>query len=84
MRSFKLLLKLWPTSAGYLSEGGVKTQTIPTHVGGRSGTQTATGRFWKCLLGVPRLAKSPSCRDIRHSEHGGVGGWIRPPTLQLF
>jgi hypothetical protein len=58
MRSFKLLLKLWPTLAGYLSEGGVKTQTIPTHVGGRSGTQTATGRFWKCLLGASGLAKS--------------------------
>jgi hypothetical protein len=58
MRSFKLLLKLWPTSAGYLSEGGVKTPNIPTHVGGRSGTQTATGRFWKCLLGFSGLAKS--------------------------
>jgi hypothetical protein len=58
MRSFKLPLKLWPTSAWYLSEGGVKTPTIPTHVGGRSGTQTATGGFWKCLLGVSGLAKS--------------------------
>ena len=45
MRSFKLPLKLWPTSAWYLSEGG------------RSGTKTATGRFWKCLLGVSGLAK---------------------------
>jgi hypothetical protein len=51
-------LKLWPTSAGYLSEGGVKTPTIPTHVGGRSVTQTATGRFWKCLLRASGLAKS--------------------------
>jgi hypothetical protein len=46
MRSFKLPLKLCPTSAGYLSEGG------------RSGSQTATGRFWKCLLGASGLAKS--------------------------
>jgi hypothetical protein len=45
MRSFKLPLKLWPTSAWYLSEGGVKTPTIPTHVSGRNGTQTATGRL---------------------------------------
>jgi hypothetical protein len=57
MRSFKLPLELCPTSAGYLSEGGVKKPTIPTHVGGRSGTQTAIGRFWKCLPGVSRLAK---------------------------
>ena len=58
MRSFKLPLELCPTSARYLSEGGVKTPTIPTHVGGRSVTQTATGRFWKCLLGASGLAKS--------------------------
>ena len=58
MRSFKLPLKLWPTPAWYLSEGGVKTPTIPTNVGGRSVTQTATGRFWKCLLGASGLAKS--------------------------
>ena len=45
MRSFKLPLKLWPTPAWYLSEGGVKTPTIPTHVSGRNGTQTATGRL---------------------------------------
>jgi hypothetical protein len=45
MRSFKLPLKLCPTPAWYLSEGGVKTPTIPTHVSGRNGTQTATGRL---------------------------------------
>jgi hypothetical protein len=63
MRSFKLLLKLWPTSAGYLSEGG------------RSGTQTATGRFWKCLLGASGLAKFLAVRasDMMNMVVLGVG-----------
>jgi hypothetical protein len=62
MRSFKLPLKLWPISAGYLSEGGVKTPTIPT-----------------CKW--PKWYPD-SYRKV--SEHSGVGGWIRPPTSQLF
>jgi hypothetical protein len=75
MRSFKLLLKLCPTSACYLSEGGVKTPTIPTHVGGRSGTQTTTGRFWKCLLGASGLAKFLAVRasDMMNMVVLGVG-----------
>jgi hypothetical protein len=75
MRSFKILLKLWPKSAGYLSEGGVKTPTIPTHVGGRSGTQTATGRFWKCLLGTSGLAKylAVGASDMINMVVWGVG-----------
>jgi hypothetical protein len=63
MRSFKLLLKLWPTSAGYLSEGG------------RSGTQTATGRFWKCLFRASGLAKSLAvgASDMMNMVVLGVG-----------
>jgi hypothetical protein len=63
MRSFKLPLKLWPTSAGYLSEGG------------RSGAQTATGRFWKCLLRTSGLAKSLAvgASDIVNMVVCGVG-----------
>jgi hypothetical protein len=63
MRSFKLPLKLWPTSAWYLSEGG------------RSGTQTATGRFWKCLLGASGLAKFLAVRasDMMNMVVLGVG-----------
>jgi len=52
MRSFKLPLKLWPTSAGYLSEGG------------RSGAQTATGRFWKCLLGASDILVKMVVRGV--------------------
>jgi hypothetical protein len=63
MRSFKLPLKLCPTSAGYLSEGG------------RSGAQTATGRFWKCLLGASGLAKSLAvgASDMMNMVVLGVG-----------